>query len=163
VTGHFGTSRLQAVLFVCSMNAVRSPMAEGLAKLRYGRQIYVDSAGLIKTERDAFALAALKEVGIVFEDDLSKTFDEVDFEGFDLVIALSAEAHAQAQERLRATSVELLFWPIEDATQVTGTREQRMLAYRMVRDSIDQRVRAEIGPRLGLKVQGVIKSFRDTP
>jgi protein-tyrosine-phosphatase len=153
-------NRLQAILFVCSMNAVRSPMAEGLAKLRYGRQIYVDSAGLMKLERDAFALAALREVGVVFDEDVAKTFDEVDFEGFDLIIALSAESHQRALERLRATAAEVLYWPIEDATQTTGTREQRMQAYRAVRDAIDRHIRAEIGPRLGLSIQGVIKGLR---
>lgn len=143
-----GSAPLQAVLFVCSMNAVRSPMAEGLARMRYGRSLYVDSAGLAKSDRDGFALAALKEVGIDFEGDEPHTIDEVDCESFDLVVALSAEAHARARELLRATSVELIFWPVDDATQVTGTREQRLDAYRQVRDAIDQKIRTIIGPRV---------------
>jgi protein-tyrosine-phosphatase len=142
-------ARLQAVLFLCSMNAVRSPMAEGLAKRRYGRQIYIDSAGVRKMERDRFALAALAELDIDFEADEAHMLDEIDLEGFDLIIALSPEAHAVAQERLRATAAELLFWPIEDATQVGGTREQRMLAYRAVRDDLDRRIQVELGERLG--------------
>ena len=139
---------LQAVLFICSLNAVRSPMAEALGKMRYGRQLYFDSAGLRKSDRDTFALAALREIGIEFERDESHTFDEIDFEGFDIVVALSPEAHYVARERLRATAVELLLWPIEDATEITGTREQRMLAYRSVRDTIDRRIKTEIGARL---------------
>lgn len=139
---------LQAVLFVCSMNAVRSPMAEGLARMRYGRTLYVDSAGLSKTDRDGFALSVLRELGIDFEGDEPHTLDEIDCEGFDLVVALSSEAHARARELLRATSVELIYWPIEDATQVTGTRDQRLEAYRRVRDMIDRRIRDVIGPRV---------------
>lgn len=139
---------LQAVLFICSLNAVRSPMAEALGKMRFGRQIYFDSAGLRKSDRDAFALAALREMGIEFDHDESHTIDEVDFEGFDIVVALSPEANLIARERLRATAVELVFWPIEDATEATGTREQRMLAYRGVRDRIDRLIKTEIGPRL---------------
>ncbi len=139
---------LQAVLFVCSMNAVRSPMAEGLTRMRYGRTLYVDSAGLAKSDRDGFALAVLREQGIDFEGDEPHTLDEIDCEAFDLVVALSSEAHARAKELLRATSVELLYWPIEDATQVTGTREQRIEAYRRVRDLMDRQIRDVIGPRV---------------
>lgn len=139
---------MQAVLFICSLNSVRSPMAEALARMRFGKQVYFDSAGLRKSDRDTFALAALREIGIDFEHDEAQTMDEVDCESFDLVIALSPEAYAQAQERLRATAVELRFWEIEDVTQVTGSREQRMHAYRGVRDTIDKLIRQEIGERL---------------
>jgi protein-tyrosine-phosphatase len=139
---------LQAVLFVCSLNAVRSPMAEALTRTRYGRHIYVDSAGLQKSERDPFMLAALREKGIEFESDQPHVLEEVDYEGFDLIIALSPEAHRRAQEALRATAVELIHWPIPDATQTGGTREQRMHAYREVRDLLDRLIRDEIGSRL---------------
>lgn len=140
--------KLQAVLFVCSMNAVRSPMAEALTRMRYGKRIYVESAGLRKLERDPFMLAVLREIGVDFEADEPRNLDEVDYEGVDLVVALSPEAHQRAVTLLRATSVELIHWPIEDATQVGGTREQRIEAYRRVRDALDARIRVEIGTRV---------------
>lgn len=143
-----GKAPLQALLFICSLNAVRSPMAEALARRRFGKRLFIDSAGLMKSERDPFALAALKEVGIDFDGDEPHTLEEIDCESFDLVIALSPEAHQQAQALLRATSVELLHWPIEDATQTSGTREQRMGAYRQVRDKLDRLIRETIQPRL---------------
>ncbi len=139
---------LQAVLFICSLNAVRSPMAEALCRNRYGRQIYVDSAGLQKSDRDPFMLSVLREVGIEFEADQPRVLEEVDYEGVDLVIALSPEAYARAQTMLRATAVELIHWPIPDATQAGGTREQRLFAYREVRDQLDKLIREEIGGRL---------------
>lgn len=139
---------LQAVLFVCSLNAVRSPMAEALCQNRYGRQIYVDSAGLQKSDRDPFMLAVLREVGIDFEHDHPQVLEEVDYEGVDLVIALSPEAHARAKTMLRATAVELIYWPIPDATQAGGTREQRLRAYREVREQLDRLIREEIGGRV---------------
>jgi protein-tyrosine-phosphatase len=141
-------TRLQAVLFVCSMNAVRSPMAEAIARMRFGKKLYIDSAGLRKSERDTFMLTVLREIGIEFDHDEPRNFDEVDCEAFDLVVALSAEAHGRAKELLRATAVELVYWPIEDATEVGGTRDQRIEAYRRVREAIDGRIRNEIGARL---------------
>lgn len=143
-----GANKLQAVLFVCSMNAVRSPIAEGLARMRYGKRVYFDSAGLAKSERDGFALAVLREAGIEFDSDEPHTLDEIDCAAFDLVVTLSPEAHRRAAELLRATSVELVYWPIEDATQVAGSREQRIEAYRRVRDTIDRKIRDEIGSRV---------------
>ncbi len=139
---------LQAVLFVCSMNAVRSPIAEGLARLRYGKRLYVDSAGLVKTERDGFALAVLREAGIDLHDDEPNAFEDIECESFDLVVALSHEAYRRAEELLRMSSVEIRYWPIEDATQVGGSREQRLEAFRRVRDTIDRHLREEIGPRV---------------
>jgi protein-tyrosine-phosphatase len=140
--------KLQAVLFVCSMNCVRSPIAEGMARLRYGKRIFVDSAGLTKSDRDGFALAVLREAGIEFEMDEPQTLDEIDCTTFDLVVALSPEAYHRAGELLRTTAVELLHWPIEDVTQVGGSRDHRIEAYRRVRDTLDRRIREEIGPRL---------------
>lgn len=139
---------LHAVLFVCSMNAVRSPIAEGMARLRYGKRLYVDSAGLVKTDRDGFALAVLREAGIEFQDDEPNAFEDIECESFDLVVALSPEAHRRAGELLRTSSVELKYWPIEDATQISGSREQRLEAFRRVRDTIDRYLREEIGPRI---------------
>jgi protein-tyrosine-phosphatase len=93
-------------------------------------------------------LTVLREIGIAFESDQPHVLEEVDYEGFDLVISLSPEAHARARILLRATAVELLHWPIPDATQAGGTREQRLHAYREVRDQLDRLIREEIGGRL---------------
>lgn len=142
-------SKLHSVLFICTMNAVRSPIAEGMARLRFGKRLFVDSAGLTKSDRDGFALAVLREAGLAFEDDEPHTLDEVECESFDLIVALSPEAHRFAGERLRASAVELLYWPIEDATQIGGTREQRLDGFRRVRDTLDRLIRDELGPRVG--------------
>lgn len=147
-TGEGQKPPLTAVLFICSLNAVRSPMAEALARRRFGKRIYIDSAGILRFERDPFALAALKEVDIDFDGDKPKSLNEVDYESFDLIIALSREAYAEAKELLRTTSVELIHWPIDDATQATGTREQRMMAFRAVRDTLDRLIAKEIGSRI---------------
>jgi protein-tyrosine-phosphatase len=142
-------SKLHSVLFICTMNAVRSPIAEGMARLRFGKRLFVDSAGLTKSDRDGFALAVLCEMGLAFEDDEPHTLDEVECDSFDLIVALSPEAYRLAGERLRASAVELLYWPIEDATQISGTRDQRLDAFRRVRDTLDKLIRDELGPRVG--------------
>ena len=40
-----------AVLFACTMNSIRSPMAESILKFLHGDKIYVDSAGVRSLDR----------------------------------------------------------------------------------------------------------------
>ena len=53
-----------SVLFACTLNAVRSPMAEALAKRLYGTRAYFDSAGVRAGNLDSFAVSVLDEVGV---------------------------------------------------------------------------------------------------
>ena len=66
-----------AVLFACTQNAVRSPMASGLMGHFYGHKIFVTSAGVIPQELDPFAVAALEEIGIDISSHEPRSFDEL--------------------------------------------------------------------------------------
>ncbi len=133
-----------AVLFACGLNAVRSPIAAGLFAQMFGRTVYVGSAGVRKAELDPFAVAVMAEIGIDISRHKPITFEELeDLEGlnFDLIITLSPEAHHRALELTRTTSVEVEYWPTPDPTGIEGSREQRLDAYREVRDQLLQRLR----------------------
>ncbi|MEE8545117.1 MAG: low molecular weight phosphatase family protein [Alphaproteobacteria bacterium] len=125
-----------SVLFACTMNAVRSPMAEAIAKHLYGRHVYVDSVGVRKREIDGFAIAVMDEIGIDLSGHRAKTFDELEDSSFDLVISLSPEAQHRAVEMTRTMSCELEFWNTLDPTIVEGNRETVLGAYRGVRDGL---------------------------
>ncbi len=113
---------LQAVLFICSLNAVRSPMAEALCRSRYGRQIYVDSAGLQKSDRDPFMLSVLREIGIEFESDQPRVLEEWITRAS--ISSLRSRRRPMPVRRpcCARRPVELIHWPIPDATQSGGTR-----------------------------------------
>ena len=130
------------------MNSVRSPIAEGVAKAMFGRRIHLDSAGLRRAERDGFALSVLREIGVDFSDDEASTLDQIGLEGFDLIVTLSREAREHVAERIRATSIEHVHWQIDDPTLTQGNREERLAAYRSVRDRIRSLLKAEIAPRM---------------
>jgi protein-tyrosine-phosphatase len=134
-----------SVLFACSQNSVRSPMAEALAKRLYGQASYIDSVGVRADEIDAFAAAVLDELGIDLHRHHAKTFDDVDPRSFDLIVTLSPEAHHRALEFTRGTATEVEYWPIPDATAVEGSREARLAAYRQVRDLILARLKTRFG------------------
>src|SRR5258708_3207595 len=134
----------QAVLFACGLNSVRSPMAAGLFKQMMGRAIYVASAGVRKDELDAFAVAALDEVGIDIAKHRPMTFEELeDWEGlnFDLIVTLSPEAHHKALELTRTIAAEVEYWPTPDPTPTEGTREQRLDAYPAVPDQLTDHIK----------------------
>jgi len=141
-------SRPQAVLFACGMNAVRSPMAAGLFQQLFGKSIYVGSAGVQRSELDPFAVAAMAEIGIDIARHKPVTFEDVeDLEGlnFDLIVTLSPPAHHKALELTRVHAAEVEYWPTVDPTGIEGTREQRLDAYRQVRDELMARIRERFG------------------
>jgi protein-tyrosine-phosphatase len=139
------TATPRSILFACSMNAVRSPMAEAIAKHLFGRHIYVDSAGARRGELDAFAVAVLEELGIDLSRHKPKTFDELEDLSFDLVVTLAPDAQHRALEMTRHIACEVEYWPTLDPTAVEGSREARLDAYRQVRDALMQRIRARLG------------------
>jgi protein-tyrosine-phosphatase len=137
-----------AVLFACGMNSVRSPMAAGLLRQMLGTNIYVGSAGVQKGELDPFAIAAMEEIGIDIARHKPITFEELDdLEGlnFDLIVSLSPPAHHRALELTRTRAAEVEYWPTPDPTVTEGNREQRLNAYRELRDQLMTRIRERFG------------------
>jgi protein-tyrosine-phosphatase len=141
-----------SLLFACSENSVRSPMAEALAKRLYGQASYIDSVGVRASEVDFFAAAALDELGIDVHRHHAKTFDDVDPSSFDLIVTLSPEAHHQALEFTRGTAAEVEYWPVMDPSGVEGSREMRLEAYRSTRDQILARLKTRFGAPSGPSV-----------
>jgi protein-tyrosine-phosphatase len=137
--------RPSAILFVCGMNAIRSPMAEAIARRAFGAKTYVASAGVRHGERDPFVDAVLGEIGLSLGNRQPQTLEDLKDDFFDVIVTFAPEAHHQALELTRTSAVEVIYWPMPDPTVVTGTREQIMAAYRGVRD----RIAAELEKRFG--------------
>jgi protein-tyrosine-phosphatase len=139
-----------AVLFACGLNAIRSPMAAGLFSQLFSTATYVRSVGVRKGELDPFAVTVMSEIGIDISRHKPVTFEELDdWEGlnFDLIITLAPEAHHRALELTRSTGVEVEYWPTTDATAIEGNREQRLDAYRQVRDQLLARIQERFAGR----------------
>ena len=132
--------RPHSVLFACTQNAVRSPIAEAYLKHLFGKQIYVDSVGIRRDEIDGFAVAVMDELGLDLKRHKSKTFEDLEDTSFDLIVTLSPEAHHRALEWTRHMAAEVEYWPTFDATAVEGDRERRLEVYREVRDSLIKRI-----------------------
>ena len=129
-----------AILFACTQNAVRSPMAAAIMRHLYGRFVYIDSVGVHAGDLDPFAVEVMEEVGMEIGRHKPKHFDDLEDTSFDLVVTLSPEAHHRAMELTRASAVEVEYWPTMDVTAVEGNREQRLDAYRGMRDQLLARI-----------------------
>jgi protein-tyrosine-phosphatase len=137
-----------AVLFVCTMNAVRSPMAAAILQHLAGRRVYVASAGVrAGGGPDPFAVAVMEEIGIDISRHVPHTLRELHDTSFDLIVTLSPEAHHQALELTRTMAVEVEYWPTFDATVLLGhgSREQVLQAYRDVREALFRRIKRRFG------------------
>lgn len=135
-----------SVLFACTWNAIRSPMAEGLMKRLHGRRIYVESVGVRSHDVDPFAVAVMRELGIEIGAHRSKTFEELADTSFDVVVTLSPEAQHKAVELTRIMACDVEYWPSFDPSLTEGSREARLEAYRAARDQLARRLRQRFPP-----------------
>ena len=141
-------ARPQAVLFACKLNSVRSPMAAALFRHLFGHVSYVASAGVRKGGLDPFVIAAMDELGLDISKHRPMTFEELDdWEGlnFDLIVTLSPEAHHKALDLTRTLAADVEYWPTPDPTDAEGSREQRLEAFRAVRDMLLARIKERFG------------------
>jgi len=131
-----------AVLFACTMNAIRSPMAESILKFLHGDRIYIDSVGVRAGEINGFAVSVMDEIGIDLSRHKCKTFDDLEDSYFDLVIPLSPEAQHKAVEMTRVMACDIEFWNTFDPSLVESEdRETVLQAYRQVRDQLMERIK----------------------
>lgn len=134
-----------AVLFACTQNIIRSPMAAGLMKHFYGHKVFVASCGVRPGELDPFLVAVMDELGIDLRRHRPQSFDDLQDASFDLIISLSPEAHHWAMEMTRSMPVKVEYWPTLDPSVTVGNREQVLDAYRAVRDGLLKRLRGRFG------------------
>lgn len=130
----------RSVLFACNLNSVRSPIAAALLKAAAGDRLQVESAGVYEGGLDPFVKIVLGEIGIGLEDYEPRAMNALDLAKFDLVIALTPQAAAEARRHLPRESIE--FWDIENPSDARGGREEMLAAYRAVREDLAARIRA---------------------
>jgi protein-tyrosine-phosphatase len=130
-----------AVLFACSRNAARSPMAASILTRLAGTRIYVDSAGVRAGQPDPLAIAVMKEIGIDLTRHVPKSLAELPGVSFDVIVSLSPEAHHRALELAERNGAAVEYWPTPNPSLIEGSREQMLEAYRALRDSLVRKIK----------------------
>ena len=134
-----------AVLFACTQNVIRSPMAAAIMRHFYGHKVYVASCGVKPGQADPFVTAVMDEMGIDMAKHRPQGFDDLEDSSFDVVISLSPEAHHRALEMTRTMAIEAEYWPTMDPSITSGSREQILDSYRDVRDMLIRKIRQRFG------------------
>ena len=121
------------------------PNATFRVKLENEHELIAHAAGRVRKDvLDPFAMAAMLETGIDITQHEPTTIEELeDLEGldFDLIVTLSPEAHHTALALTHRIGAVVEYWPTADPTATEGNREQRLDAYRAVRDQLTARIK----------------------
>jgi len=128
----------QRVLILCTGNSARSQMAEGLLRDLAGDRFEVFSAGTKPGRVRPEAIAAMREFGIDISGHRSKSVDEFAQQPLDYVITVCDNARESCP--VYPASVQRIHWSFEDPAAVTGFEEERMKAFREIRDQIRARL-----------------------
>jgi arsenate reductase len=131
------------VLFVCTANAARSQMAEGLLRAKYGDRYEVFSAGTRQARVSTSAIAVMQEIGINISHHRSKTLDEFRGATFDIAVTLCDNAHAICP--FVSGAKRTIHHGFTDPHLIPGTDETILDGYRRVRDEIAGWIDREFG------------------
>lgn len=107
-----------------------------------GTQIFVQSAG-VKSDHDidGFAVAVCQELDIELSKHKVRSFEDLEdwgerLDSFDLVVALSPTSHRRITELTKDHAVDVEYWETADPTGTGDNRQDKLAAYRAVRDDI---------------------------
>lgn len=129
------TDRLPLVLILCTANSCRSQMAEGVLKAVASDFMDVASAG---SEPSGFvhplAIAVMREIGIDISSHHSKSVTDFLQKDVDTVITVCGKADEACP--MFPGDVRRYHWPFNDPAKVGGTEEQKLAAFRKIRDEI---------------------------
>ncbi len=139
----------KAILFACTMNSIRSPMAEAVARDLLGNKVRVESAGVYAGPQDPFVDAILAEIDLALGVREARTIASLDLSEFDIVIALTPQAEQAAREQKMADQAgpEIEFWDIPNPTDIKGARDQMMEAYREALNVLKRRMKERFGSK----------------
>jgi arsenate reductase len=130
--------RMLKVLLLCTENACRSQMAEGLVNHDLAGQVQAFSAGIRPSRVNPRAIQVMAELGIDISQHHSKSMDELAGEHFDLVITVCDSAAEQCPIFPGDTEVMHVGFP--DPGKATGTEAEVLTVFRWVRDGLRERL-----------------------
>jgi len=136
--------RKSKVLILCTGNSARSQMAEGLFRQAGGDRYEVFSAGTKPSLVRPEAVAVMREIGIDISRHRSKSVDEFAGQELDLVITVCDNAKESCPGF--PGTIQRLHWPFEDPAALAGSEEQRLAAFRSIRDQIRARIQRFLSP-----------------
>jgi len=131
------------VLFICTHNSCRSQMAEALLRAYYGDRYEVYSAGIEKKRVNPRAIRVLGDMGIDMSRHTAKTLQELPIRTFDVAVTVCNEAHEECP--IYPGAKKILHKNFEDPSEITGTENEVLSAFRNTRDEIHKWIKEKFG------------------
>jgi arsenate reductase len=133
------------ILFLCTHNAVRSQIAEGLLRDLYGERYEVYSAGVDPYAIHHLAVETMREIGIDISKQTSKSIEEFRDMTFDIVVTVCDNARETCPF---FPGKKVLHQNFDDPGLVQGNEEQQLQAFRTVRDQMKSWIEQTFRPHL---------------
>ena len=133
-----------AILFICTHNSARSQMAEGYLTAMYNDRYTAYSAGAEVTKVHPLAIEVMKEVGVDISGHRSKSLQEFIDGDIDAVVMVCDGAKAACP--LFSGAKRTIHQEFSDPTSVTGTDQEKIAAFRRIRDEIIRWIDESVGP-----------------
>ena len=133
----------KSVLFVCELNAIRSPIAEYFVKFNYDCSNHlIDSCGFNVTYKDFLTIQVMNEIGINMEQHIPKNFNQINTETFDLFVSFSEKIYNFLTKKYqnKSKNIKLINIPIANINE--GNREQKVFFYRIIREQIIKEIKS---------------------
>src|SRR5260370_5286093 len=127
------------LLMLCTGNSARSQMGEGLLRHLGGARYEGFSAGTRPVGVNPLAIEAMREAGIDISAQRSKSVAEFAGQKFATVITVCDSAAEQCP--VFPGAPQRVHWSLPDPAAVSGTREEKMAAFRRVRGELEKRIR----------------------
>lgn len=140
------------ILFLCTENACRSQMAEGLVNHDLAGEVQAFSAGVRPTQVNPRAVRVMGEAGIDISRQRAKSVDDLAGEHFDLVVTVCDQAQEQCP--LFPGDTEVLHVSFPDPAKATGSEEDILAVFRQVRDDLRGRLVSLLREKLGQRQTG---------
>ena len=131
------------VLVLCTGNSARSQIAEGLLRHEADKRFEVYSAGTQPTQVRSEAVEVMRELGIDISGHRSKLLAEFAGREFEFVITVCNRAREECP--VFSGAPERRHWPFEDPATFVQDGEERLRAFRSLRDRIHARVMVFLG------------------
>lgn len=125
-----------SVLFLCTQNAVRSPMAAGIMKSEISDKIFIDSAGIQAIDIDGYAITVMDEIDIDISNHVSLSIEANTLAAFDLVVCFSNVANQYVKDICRTVATKFVYWPVYDPVNQAEKRDDQLIHYRQLRDQL---------------------------
>ena len=131
------------VLFICQLNSVRSPMAEGLLRKRLRDTATVKSCGLTPDDPNDFMISIMNEVGVDMSAHAPLALADVKDEKFDRIIAFTQAAKEAAEAVFGEGKADIELWAVPNPGEGSLDVRALMNNYRAIRSNIDARLGRE--------------------